>query len=188
MAKKSRSTKNLPQNWQLLNYIRQNASEEYRSNVPVATQSNVAQISEYLWEPTNGRYRNEFITNLVNRIGEVVIRSRRWTDPFKEFKKKDVPYGSTIEEIASGLLYGHTRDYNDTAELLRVNKPYTMAAFHQPVRNETYPLTVDEVDLRAAFIEEYGERLSGAERLSYIEEYATPICQTDAVLLLASLQ
>ena len=39
-----------------------------------------------------------------------------------------------------------------------------------------------------AFIEEYGERLSGAERLSYIEEYATPICQTDAVLLLASMQ
>lgn len=39
-----------------------------------------------------------------------------------------------------------------------------------------------------AFIEEYGERLSGAERLSYIEEYAAPICQTGAVALLSSLK
>jgi len=38
-----------------------------------------------------------------------------------------------------------------------------------------------------AFLEEFGERLSGAERLAYIEEYATEIIATDAVSLLSSL-
>ena len=150
------STRNLPANYQILNYIRQDASAEYRMRVPVASQSNVGQIAEFLWNPMNGRYRNEFIGALINRIGEVIIRSRRWTDPFKEFKKKDIPYGATVEEIGIGLLYSHTRDYNDTAELLRVHKPYVKSAFHQTVRNETIPLTVDEVELRQAFLEEYG--------------------------------
>ena len=39
-----------------------------------------------------------------------------------------------------------------------------------------------------AFIEEYGERLSGSERLSYLEEYATPILPSNAVSVLSSLQ
>lgn len=153
---KKSGSRSLPQNWQILNYIRQDSTEEYRSRVPVATQSNVGQIAEFLWNPNNGRYRNEFTAALINRIGEVIIRSRRWTDPFKEFKKRDVPFGATIEEIGVGLLYSHTRDYNDTAELLRVNKPFVESAFHQVVRNESTPLTVDEVELRGAFLEEYG--------------------------------
>ena len=157
MAKGKKSgSRSLPNNWQILNYVRQDASAEYRSRVPDATQSNVGQIAEFLWNPVNGRYRNEFTAALINRIGEVIIRSRRWTDPFKEFKKKDIPYGASIEEIGIGLLYSHTRDYNDTAELLRVHKPFVESAFHSIVRNETVPLTVDEVELRGAFLEEYG--------------------------------
>ena len=48
--------------------------------------------------------------------------------------------------------------------------------------------TSDEARGRFAFAEEYGERLSGAERLSYIEEYALPICPTNAVSTLSSLK
>lgn len=156
MANPRGSTRSLPANYQILNYIRQDATNEYRQRVPQATQSNVGQIAEFLWNPNNGRYRNEFVAALINRIGDVIIRSRRWTDPFKEFKKNDVPYGSTIEEIGVGLLYSHTRDYNETAELLRVHKPYVRSAFHHVVRDETIPLTVDEVKLRRAFLEENG--------------------------------
>lgn len=59
---------------------------------------------------------------------------------------------------------------------------------------ERYYLVLREMHTHAdaahknAFIEEYGERLSGSERLSYIEEYATPILPSDAVGVLSSLR
>lgn len=156
--------RNLPKNWQVLNTVRQSATLEYQQRIPRATQSNIAQIEALLWDPMNGRYRNEFLDALVQRIGEVVIRSRRWNDPFREFKKNDLNYGATVEEIGIGLLRAHAYDFNDTAALLRVNQPYVATAYHTINRQDRYDLTLDETALRQAFINPTGlsELIAGA--------------------------
>lgn len=146
----------LPKNWDLLNKIRSSASLDYQMRIPRATRSNIAQIEAELWNPLNGKLKNEFINALVQRIGELVIQSRRWSDPFKEFKKKDMTYGQTIEEIGVGLLRAHSYDYNDTSALLRTNEPYVRSAFHSINRRNRYDLTIDEILLRGAFTDETG--------------------------------
>ena len=180
------ASRNLPANHQILNFVRQSASDEYRSRIPTAVQSNVAEIAEILWNPINSRFRNEFISNLVNRIGEVIIRSRQWSDPFKVFKKKDIPYGANIEEISVGLIYGHTRNPSDMAELLRKHEPYVARAFHYPTRSQSYPFTLDMPRLRRAFMEEYGlSRFTAAEidaqiNSDELDEYNTVLARLEA--------
>lgn len=151
-----KKTKDMPMNWDLLNKIRSSASLEYQMRIPRATRSNIADIEAKLWNPYNSRLKNEFIDALVQRIGELVIQSRRWTDPFKEFKKKDMKYGSTIEEVGIGLLRAHAYDFNDTSALLRVNEPYVRTAFHSVSRRDRYDLTIDEPLLRTSFLEDTG--------------------------------
>lgn len=142
-------------NAQILNAIRTDASLAYQQRVPAATQGNITATVEALTE-----YKpmmNEFVDGLVNRIGDVVIKSKTWTNPLAEFKRGMMQYGETIEELATTLLKAKRYDVNnDYSDVFKVNAPEVMSNFHSINRADMYELSVNDIQLRRAFLNDYG--------------------------------
>lgn len=142
-------------NAQILNAIRTDASLAYQQRIPAATQGDITDTVNHLLE-----YRpmmNEFVDALVNRIGDVVIKSKVWSNPLAQFKRGMMQYGETIEEIATMLLkakrYDPNRCYDD---VFACNPPDLMSNFHSINRQDMYELTINDMLLRRAFLTDYG--------------------------------
>ena len=142
-------------NAQILNAIRTDASFAYQQRIPAATQGDITETVNNLLE-----YRpmmNEFIDALVNRIGDVVIKSKVWTNPLAQFKRGMMQYGETIEELATTLLEAKRYDPNKCYDdVFKCNPPDVMSNFHSINRQDYYELTVNDMLLRRAFLTDYG--------------------------------
>lgn len=150
----------VPNGMQLLNVIRSDASQAYRDRVPEATQDNIAEIGNPIlnYEAT----RNEFLDALVNRIGMVIITSRSYNNPLKRFKKGMMSLGETVEEIFVNIIkaepYYLVDDQGKTAAQDEFERrlPNALAAFHKRNRQDKYPVTIQNDDLRTAFLSYQG--------------------------------
>lgn len=142
-------------NAQILNAIRTDASLAYQQRIPAATQGDITDTVNHLLE-----YRpmmNEFIDALVNRIGDVVIKSKVWSNPLAEFKRGMMQYGETIEELATTLLQAKRYDPNKCYDdVFKCSPPDVMSNFHSINRQDYYELTVNDMLLRRAFLNDYG--------------------------------
>lgn len=154
MATKTVKTLNAT-NAQILNAIRTDASFAYQQRIPAATQGDITDTVNNLLE-----YRpmmNEFIDALVNRIGDVVIKSKVWTNPLAQFKRGMMQYGETIEELATMLLQAKRYDPNKCYDdVFACNPPDVMSNFHSINRQDFYELTINDMLLRRAFLADYG--------------------------------
>ena len=142
-------------NAQILNAIRTDASFAYQQRIPAATQGDITDTVNNLLE-----YRpmmNEFIDALVNRIGDVVIKSKVWTNPLAQFKRGMMQYGETIEELATTLLQAKRYDPNKCYDdVFKCSPPDVMSNFHSINRQDYYELTINDMLLRRAFLTDYG--------------------------------
>ena len=142
-------------NAQILNAIRTDASFAYQQRIPAATQGDITETVNNLLE-----YRpmmNEFIDALVNRIGDVVIKSKVWSNPLAQFKRGMMQYGDTIEELATTLLQAKRYDPNKCYDdVFKCNPPDVMSNFHSINRQDMYELTINDMLLRRAFLTDYG--------------------------------
>ena len=84
---------------EVLNGIRNGASPQYKSLVPVASSDPDVIKSIGVVLTTNPNLANEFLSALVNRIGRVILTSKLFTNPIASFKKGMLDFGETIEEI-----------------------------------------------------------------------------------------
>ena len=154
MAVKTVKTLNAT-NAQILNAIRTDASFAYQQRIPAATQGDITDTVNNLLE-----YRpmmNEFIDALVNRIGDVVIKSKVWTNPLAQFKRGMMQYGETIEELATTLLQAKRYDPNKCYDdVFKCSPPDVMSNFHSINRQDYYELTINDMLLRRAFLTDYG--------------------------------
>ena len=154
MATKTIKTLNAT-NAQILNAIRTYASFAYQQRIPAATQGDITETVNNLLE-----YRpmmNEFIDALVNRIGDVVIKSKVWTNPLAQFKRGMMQYGETIEELATTLIQAKRYDPNKCYDdVFACHAPDVMSNFHSINRQDYYELTVNDMLLRRAFLNDYG--------------------------------
>ena len=71
----------------VLNTIRDNASDMYRERIPEATQQNITDVQEAMTDPNNAVVTNEFMSMLLNMIIKQVIHSKLFSDPLKSLKK-----------------------------------------------------------------------------------------------------
>lgn len=140
-------------NYGLIDNIRSLQSDDYRRRIPNATDVGLKETLAAL-----GNYRhhyNAFTDALVNRIGTVIARNIVWTNPLAEFKRGIMNYGDTIEEVQVGLLQSHTydpdRDYLEGA-LFGTEKAHVESSFHTVNRKEFYKITVNDMELRKAFL------------------------------------
>lgn len=144
-------------NASILDAIWQESTDLYQARIPQATQAGIRATLDSLTE-----FRpqmNEFIGTLVNRIGTVIARNMSWSNPFAEFKRGMLAHGNTIEEIQVGLIEAHTydpdREYMEKS-LFGTSTPPTQSLFHRINRQNFYPVTVNEMLLRRAFLEDGG--------------------------------
>lgn len=136
----------------ILNVIRQNASLEYQSLVPEVTVSNdIPKVGEVLYG--HPAMANQFLNALINRIALVRINSALFNNPYRALKKGFLEYGETVEEIFVNI--AKVRTFNpekgEEREFQR-NLPDVKSAFHVMNYRVQYPVTIQDEDLKQAFM------------------------------------
>ena len=149
-------------------------TSDYQQRVPQASQSGIAAVSDALFAPMNRMYYNQFMDSLVMRIGNTKIHSKTWKNPLGNLKGDMLTYGNTIQEWAPKWVrahsYGESRVSNSNdvtivqpdgasyfaADMLNVYKPDGQAWYHSVNRQDKYPISIEEPELRRAFVDEYG--------------------------------
>ena len=135
---------------EILNTIRDNASDMYRERIPEATQTNITNVQEAMTDPNNAVVTNEFMSMLLNMIIKQVIHSKLFSDPLKSLKKGKKPLGDTVEEIYVNFL--KAKQYDPTGvELLNRELPDVKAVYHRMNRQDKYKVTVNPEELFKAF-------------------------------------
>lgn len=136
----------------ILNVIRANASIEYQSAIPnVTTEHDIIKVGDVLYGHPG--LANQFLNALVNRIAFVRIQSATFNNPYRGLKKGFLSTGETVEEVFVNLARG--RVYNPEkapARELARSLPDVRAAFHPINWRVYYPVTIQNEDLRQAFV------------------------------------
>lgn len=148
------SVKNLNANSaQILNAIRSNATPDYKAVVPVAdsTTESIREIGKIVMDYQ--ALKNEFLSALVNRIGRVILTSKMYSNPWAFFKKGLLEYGETVEEIFTNIAkpFNYNPEIAEEKVFQRVI-PDVKAAFHSLNYQKFYKVTVQDKDLRLAFL------------------------------------
>ena len=135
---------------EILNTIRDNASDMYRDRIPEATQNNIEEVQAAMCDPNNAVVTNEFMNTLLNMIIKQVIHAKLFSNPLKALKKGKKPLGDTIEEIYTNFIKADVYDQTG-ANLLQRKLPDTKTVFHRMNRQDKYKITVNPEELFKAF-------------------------------------
>ena len=135
---------------ELLNTIRDNASQAYQDRVPEATRTNIAEVGEAITDLNNAVVYNEFVSTLANMIYVPMLIKKSWKNPLGKFKKGKKTFGDTVEEIYNNFIKAQTYDQTG-AGLLTRHLPDTKTIFHRMNRQDSYVLTISPEGLAKAF-------------------------------------
>ena len=161
---------------EVLNTIRDNASQVYQDRVPEATRNNIEEVGEAITDLNNAVVYNEFINTLANMIYAPMLIKKSWQNPLGKFKKGKKTFGDTVEEVYNNFIKAQTFDQTGSALLTR-KLPDTKVVFHRMNRQDTYVLTDSPEALAKAFksyegVAEYLENLFTTIRNSAeLDEY-----------------
>lgn len=137
----------------ILNAIRNNATQNYREYIPKATADadSIRQIGAIIMDYP--ALQNEFLSALVNRIGRVLITSKMYDNPWSFFKKGLLEYGESVEEIFVNIAKPFQFD-PAVAEnnVFKREIPDVRAAFHIMNYQKYYKATISNDQLRQAFL------------------------------------
>lgn len=137
----------------ILNVIRNNATQNYKDYVPIATPDaeSIREIGAIIMDYP--ALQNEFLSALVNRIGRVLITSKMYENPWAMFKKGMLEFGETIEEIFVNIAKPYQFD-PAVAEstVFKREIPDVRSAFHIMNYQKYYKATIQNDQLRQAFL------------------------------------
>ncbi|HEY8541675.1 MAG TPA: hypothetical protein VIL29_04780 [Pseudothermotoga sp.] len=139
----------------VLNAIRNSATQSYRNYVPYAESvADIRAIGAIIMD--NTPVYNEFCY-LVNRISEVKVVSKLFENPLRAFKKGKVDFGETVEEAFVELISVKEFDYAKAEnQLFKVENPDIRTAFHPLNYTKFYPVTIKRNEVKKAFLSEDG--------------------------------
>lgn len=141
---------------QIMNTIRQNASYEYQQNVPVVSKaSEIPKVGEVIYGTP--AFANQFLNALVNRIALVRVQSATFNNPYAFLKKGYLEFGETIEDIFVQIanVVEYTPEKGASREFKRT-LPDVRSAFHTMNWRAMYPVTIQDNDLKLAFLSDDG--------------------------------
>lgn len=97
--------------------------------------------------------KNAFLSNIVNRIAQVIITSRLYENPWSMFKKGLMSFGETVEELFVEMAKPFQFD-PEVAEdkVFKRVIPDVRAAFHAMNYQKFYKVAVSNDQLRQAFL------------------------------------
>ena len=161
---------------EILNTIRDNASQAYQDRVPEATRNNIEEVGEAITDLNNAVVYNEFVSTLANMIYAPMLIKKSWQNPLGKFKKGKKTFGDTVEEVYNNFIKAQTFDQTGSGLLTR-HLPDTKVVFHRMNRQDSYVLTDSPESLAKAFksyegVSEYLENLFTTIRNSAeLDEY-----------------
>ena len=142
-------------NYTILHDIWLKNTNDYQQRIPEPTQSNIAKTVGALFDPMNQNYFNQFMDALIMRIGTSYVHQQSFTNPLREFKKPQLIYGSTLQEIIPKWIRAHS--YIDDAEdVFKMARPDARVWYHSQNRRDRYDITINDDELRTAFTAENG--------------------------------
>jgi len=133
----------------MLNFIRQNASDEFQARIPVATAANLEGFATGIVDYQ--AFANEAVDVLVNRIALVEVGNQIYENPLAMFKRGGIPMGSDVQDIFTNLAVDKTYDPTGNG-LLTATEPDVKALYYRLNRKAQYPITVREEQLKPAFL------------------------------------
>ena len=140
----------------IINTIRANASYEYQSLVPqISDEHDIPKVGEVLFGYP--ALANQFINALVNRIALVRVKSATFNNAYAMLKKGYLEFGETVEEVFVNI--AKAREFSaEKAEgrELKRTLPDVRSAFHAMNWRVQYPVTIQDEDLRMAFLSANG--------------------------------
>jgi uncharacterized protein YjdB len=146
-----KATLGVQETYDIVNAIRNSSSDSFQQYVPLANAENVAAVGAGV--QINQTIQNDFITNLIDRIGLVVVKRASLQNPLKKFKKGMMPMGRTIEEIFTDITKAQKYNPDDSENtVFKRTIPNVKTLFHERNRQDFYSQTVSDEQLRTAFI------------------------------------
>ncbi|MBP3683374.1 MAG: hypothetical protein J6J12_00215 [Oscillospiraceae bacterium] len=134
----------------VLNNIRDNASQEYQTRVPEATQQNIISVGNAL-ETYNLLY-NEFFPALFNKIGKTMIESKLFKNKLARFKSGTIISQQDVEEMFIEMSKAEGKyDKNGLNPLGRRKGPNVKTTYHRMNRQDYYAITVGDLDVIRVF-------------------------------------
>lgn len=140
----------------ILNVIRQNASYDYQQSVPVVEKATqIPSVGEIICGTP--ALANQFLNALVNRIALVRAQSVTFNNPYSRLKKGYLEFGETVEDIFVSIakVVDYDPDKGEGREFKR-SLPDVRSQFHIMNWRVLYPVTIQDEDLRRAFLSEQG--------------------------------
>lgn len=129
------------------------------ANIPLATATtqSIRMVGQEI--TSYAARRNQFVSSLINRIGMVRLHYMLFTNPWAWAKQGKLEMGETVEQIWIGLSEVFPFD-PETSEsrFLKQSQPDVSTAFHSINYQEVYKVTVNEKQLKAAFLSLEGLR------------------------------
>lgn len=136
----------------ILNVIRQNASYEYQSQVPVVEKAtDIPKVGEVIYGTP--AFANQFINALVNRIAIVRVQSATFNNPYASLKKGYLQFGESVEDIFVNIakVVEYDPEKAPAREMARTI-PDVRSVFHVMNWRVMYPVTIQDQDLYQAFL------------------------------------
>ena len=136
----------------ILNVIRQNATYDYQQSVPVVqTAHDIPKVGEVIYGTP--AFANQFINALVNRIATVRVQSANFNNPYRVLKKGYLEFGETVEDIFVNIVKAVDYSVEKASDReFKRSLPDIRSAFHTMNWRVMYPVTIQDEDLRLAFL------------------------------------
>lgn len=136
----------------IMNVIRTNASLEYQNKVPKVTKvTDIPKVGEIIYGTP--AFANQFIDAIINRIALVKAQSATFNNPFLPLKKGYLEFGETVEDIFVQIAKVQTFDVEKAeAREFKRTLPDVKSAFHTMNWRAMYPVTIEDEELRMAFL------------------------------------
>lgn len=129
-------------------------SQEFKDRIGEVTAENIANIGDTIAQyPT---LKNEFVQVLTNQVSKTLFFDKVYENPYKLFKKGQLPYGKTIESIFVDIIKGKDRsrktDTSDLAgDLLARQQPNVKVEYWTENKQLQYATTISDEELKGAF-------------------------------------
>lgn len=134
----------------VLNNIRANASTEYQSRIPEATQTNISTIGNAL--QTYELLYNEFCSALVNKIGKTILETKLFKNKLARFKSGTITNQQDVEEIFIEMAKAEgSYDKSGPNPLGRRNPPDVKVLYHRMNRQDYYAISIGDIDFNRVF-------------------------------------
>lgn len=142
-------------NFQIVNSLFPNTPASWNNRINTESQAAWNDSSLLISADEFQPERNEIFSALINRIASVVIKNRNFNNPLAMFKKGLMPFGDTIQEIATDVIKA-SEFHAGKSDQFEYSENDVKAVYHKINRQQFYKRTIDDSFVQRAFTTENG--------------------------------